>query len=242
MVKKYFYSNGRQEYGPFSLDQIKYGRSPDVISDTTWIWEEGSSSRSRASELNDFRSVVTKLSSSPYESVEYTKPQIDNPDLAKHTPPPIPLETPAQVNRKRNNSSEGNEAGVINYILTIYKKSFTVEGRAARSEFWGFQLFYWLFFLGLVAISLSGITEIAVILLGIFIVISIPAQFCLQVRRLHDLDWSGWWLLLGIIPYIGGFCLLIAFCFAGTHGDNSYDASGFEKKKRIAPEFGSEID
>ena len=44
------------------------------------------------------------------------------------------------------------------------------------------------------------------------------------VRRLHDADYSGWWLLLGFIPYIGEAALFALPCFKGTAGDNRFGA------------------
>lgn len=45
------------------------------------------------------------------------------------------------------------------------------------------------------------------------------------VRRLHDADYSGWWLLLGFIPYIGEAALFALLCFKGTAGDNRFGAA-----------------
>jgi uncharacterized membrane protein YhaH (DUF805 family) len=42
------------------------------------------------------------------------------------------------------------------------------------------------------------------------------------VRRLHDLDKSGWHLLIGLIPLVGGIILLIWYCTEGTRGPNRY--------------------
>jgi uncharacterized membrane protein YhaH (DUF805 family) len=45
-----------------------------------------------------------------------------------------------------------------------------------------------------------------------------------SVRRLHDLDRSGWWILLDLIPRIGGIILLIWACTKGTDGPNRFGA------------------
>jgi uncharacterized membrane protein YhaH (DUF805 family) len=42
-----------------------------------------------------------------------------------------------------------------------------------------------------------------------------------SVRRLHDIDRSGWWLLLGGIP-IGNLVLLVFHCLRGTPGPNRF--------------------
>jgi uncharacterized membrane protein YhaH (DUF805 family) len=42
------------------------------------------------------------------------------------------------------------------------------------------------------------------------------------VRRLHDLDKSGWWWLIGFIPLVGAIILLVWFCQRGTVGPNRF--------------------
>lgn len=45
----------------------------------------------------------------------------------------------------------------------------------------------------------------------------------LAVRRLHDRQFSAWWLLLGLVPVLGPVILACQLLFArGTHGDNRY--------------------
>jgi uncharacterized membrane protein YhaH (DUF805 family) len=64
-----------------------------------------------------------------------------------------------------------------------------------------------------IGISLTtGIFSLAVLLPGIAV----------SVRRLHDLDRSGWWLLLAFVPVVGIIVLLIWFCTKGTDGSNRF--------------------
>ena len=44
------------------------------------------------------------------------------------------------------------------------------------------------------------------------------------VRRLHDLDKSGWWVLIALIPLIGAIILIVWYCSKGTTGDNRFGA------------------
>ncbi len=123
---------------------------------------------------------------------------------------------------------------MIDNILNVFKKSFTFEGRASRAEFWGFQLFYigsLIAIIGIGAIGLPGADFLAVSV----VLISLPAQISMQVRRLHDIGWSGFWLLLNFIPYIGGIVLLVAYCFAGNLGPNEYGEEVYGTKKKIEP-------
>lgn len=55
------------------------------------------------------------------------------------------------------------------------------------------------------------------------------------VRRLHDIDKSGWWILIAFVPLIGGIWLLVYFFIRGTIGDNNY---GADPKANSGSSFG----
>jgi uncharacterized membrane protein YhaH (DUF805 family) len=92
-------------------------------------------------------------------------------------------------------------------------------GRACRSEYW-----YWALFVLLVDIAAS-IIDVA---LGTYLLTSLVdlALFlpglALGIRRLHDLDRSGWWVLIAFIPIIGWIILIIWACTKGTEGPNRF--------------------
>jgi len=77
-----------------------------------------------------------------------------------------------------------------------------------------------------------------VVLHSLLIILAIVAGFSLGVRRCHDLDKSGWWLLLGIIPYINVAWGLYLICRRGTVGPNRYGEDpirdDYEKMEDIA--------
>ena len=56
-------------------------------------------------------------------------------------------------------------------------------------------------------------------LLGLFL-----PNLAVTVRRLHDIDMSGWWILISFVPFIGGIVLLVMAVIEGTNGINSYGA------------------
>tara|TARA_A100001037_G_C14796003_1_gene476794 strand:+ start:145 stop:522 length:378 start_codon:yes stop_codon:yes gene_type:complete len=93
------------------------------------------------------------------------------------------------------------------------QKSFTMQGRASRSEYWFFVLFN---------ILLSMGSLFAHPMIGLITFITLPASICVMVRRLHDLGKSGWWWLIAFIPLIGGLILLFWFVSEGEDGPNYY--------------------
>lgn len=61
-----------------------------------------------------------------------------------------------------------------------------------------------------------------VVLHCLLLVLAIVSGLSLGIRRCHDLDKTGWWLLLGMIPYINMAWGLYLMCKRGTIGENRY--------------------
>lgn len=106
--------------------------------------------------------------------------------------------------------------------LTKYAE-FT--GRSCRKEYWLFILMTIIVSMVLAVIDITIDTfdhEIGMgILSGIFIVIILIPYFAVSVRRLHDTDRTGWWMLATVIPIIG-LIVLVFMCLKGTDGSNQY--------------------
>tara|TARA_B100001146_G_scaffold165679_1_gene146545 strand:- start:128 stop:541 length:414 start_codon:yes stop_codon:yes gene_type:complete len=103
-----------------------------------------------------------------------------------------------------------NKMSFMDATKTVIQKSFTLQGRASRSEYWFFYLFIIIAEIGLIIID--GVLGTPLILL---IATMIPAIFCVTMRRFHDIGKSGWWLLVVFIPLIGGLVFLYWFIFDG---------------------------
>ena len=104
--------------------------------------------------------------------------------------------------------------GFTEAVGACWKKSFKIKGRAARSEYWWFALFYVLTY---AAVEVLGtvVPEIAVIGAIVYVAALVPMTTA-GVRRLHDRGWSGWWIggqtistLMLIVLAVGGGGLLI---------------------------------
>lgn len=58
---------------------------------------------------------------------------------------------------------------------------------------------------------------------GLFALIAIVPSIIVHIKRFHDRDKSGWWVLIGFVPIIGAIWLLIELGFlAGTPGPNRF--------------------
>lgn len=111
--------------------------------------------------------------------------------------------------------------GFSNYV------NFT--DRACRSEYW-----YWILFIiiGLVVAEIIDTVIGKPIFYTLFSLAVLIPNIAIGVRRLHDLDRSGWWLLLSFIPLVGAIILIVWFCSKGTDGPNRF---GQDRLAGMAP-------
>ena len=117
-------------------------------------------------------------------------------------------------------------------IKTCLGKTFTIKGRASRSEFWWFYLFFLVFYIVfMIGVSVNDgysdtdnllhvANSLLVKIMSIaFIIISIAA-ITAQIRRLHDTGRSAWYILVCLIPVVSFIMLL--WLTEGSDGDNEY--------------------
>lgn len=128
----------------------------------------------------------------------------------------------------------------MEWMMMPLQRYADFSGRSRRKE-------YWMFVLGviIVAIVLSVIEGVLGLtgmigpygpLSALFLLAIIIPGIAVQVRRFHDQDKSGWFVLLGFIPIVGGLIVLVFMCLEGTRGPNQYgpdpkghgDPSAFE--------------
>jgi uncharacterized membrane protein YhaH (DUF805 family) len=97
-------------------------------------------------------------------------------------------------------SSKPNKMTFGESIKTCFSKYADFTGRASRSEYWWWFLFVLLATVAtsIVSEKLSALFSLAVMLPGLAV----------GARRLHDIDKSGWFQLLYLIPVIGGIILI----------------------------------
>lgn len=95
------------------------------------------------------------------------------------------------------------------------------SGRAIRSEYWWFSLFNFILLIGLMATAgILNSSFILIMYVVVFVATFIPG-LAVSVRRLHDTDRTGWWILLTLVPF-GFIVLIVWFALRGTAGPNSY--------------------
>ncbi|NUK01020.1 DUF805 domain-containing protein [Streptomyces lunaelactis] len=107
----------------------------------------------------------------------------------------------------------------MNWYVDVLKKYAVFSGRARRQE-------YWMFFLFNVGISIVLAILDAVLGTSILQLIYAVAVFLpslgVAVRRLHDTDRSGWWLLIGLVPLVGFIILIVFLASEGKAHENAH--------------------
>jgi len=115
---------------------------------------------------------------------------------------------------------------IMGWYLEVLKKYAVFDGRARRKE-------YWMFFLTNLVISVVLILIDLLIgtfspqggvglLQGLYSLAVLIPSIAVTVRRLHDTGRSGWWILIALIPFIGGIVLLIFMALDSEPGANQY--------------------
>jgi len=115
----------------------------------------------------------------------------------------------------------------MEWMLLPIKRYTDFSGRSRRKE-------YWMFLLGVVIVAvllgiIEGILGLSGMVAGvygpltvIFLLGIIIPSIAVQIRRFHDQDKSGWFVLLGLIPFVGGLIVLVFMCLEGTKGPNRF--------------------
>ena len=113
----------------------------------------------------------------------------------------------------------------MGWYLEALKKYAVFSGRSRRKEYWYFVLFNLIVSLVLSAIdALLGTFSSANVglLSGIYGLAVLIPSIAVSVRRLHDIDRTGWWVLISLVPVIGTIVLLVFAVLDGTPDENRF--------------------
>jgi len=108
----------------------------------------------------------------------------------------------------------------MEWYLLVLRDYFVFDGRSRRMEYWMFVLINLLVSFAIMLLErLIGLTGVLSGLYALFIFIP---SLAVSVRRLHDTEHTGWWMLLLFIPLIGPLVFLYFMVIEGDEGDNEY--------------------
>ena len=110
----------------------------------------------------------------------------------------------------------------MNWYIEAWKKYAVFGGRSGRQEYWYFVLFHVIAYvlLSIIAGIIGG--RIGGGLLSLYTAaVSLPG-LAATVRRLHDTNRSGWWILISLVPFVGAIVLLVFLAQESHAVENQY--------------------
>lgn len=127
-------------------------------------------------------------------------------------------------------NSSGRPANMMSFMGAMksgFKNSFSLSGRASRSEYWfwvlGGVIFQMTMFIGSIVLAVMEIPVLPALMI-LAPILLVPGSITLVVRRLHDVGMSGWMWFVALVPVIGAIYLIYLFVQEGDFGENAYGA------------------
>ena len=127
----------------------------------------------------------------------------------------------------------------MNMLTEAISKYAVFSGRARRKEYWGFFLLVMILYVValILDVALAAVNEdFSGIFIGLTYLALIIPGLAVSVRRLHDTNRSGWWMLISFVPLVGGIVMLIFTVTEGNSYENRYgpDPKAAELQARMA--------
>lgn len=196
--EQWFYSDRGERRGPVDDAMMRQLAQLGAVNGTTLVWRQG----------------MTDWEPAHRHFPDLVPPP---PEAGRMASPMAPSLGPSGDYHASVGMGEALRRGFGNYV--------NFSGRANRGEFWWFVLATVLIAIVLGVVDglvfgtdlwgngpLSSVWSLALL---------IPS-LALAVRRLHDIDRSGWWVLIALVPVVGGIILLVWYCTRGTSGPNRF--------------------
>ena len=123
----------------------------------------------------------------------------------------------------------------------VFQNYANFSGRARRAEYWNFVLVNIIIYIPLYIVFIGSIFNdsetfgtLSIAVLGLFALFMLVPSLAVLVRRLHDLNKSGWNFLFYFIPIAGPIIMLVWLCTEGNRFTNNY---GDDPKNPGIPEL-----
>lgn len=116
-------------------------------------------------------------------------------------------------------SAYTRQVGMVEAVKLFFSNYVKFDGRSNRGEYW------WAFLGIIIASFVFSLLDamLGIQLLGIiFSLVTLIPGIAIGIRRLHDIDKSGWWLLIGLVPLVGFLVLIYFFVQPPTPGPNRF--------------------
>lgn len=111
-------------------------------------------------------------------------------------------------------------------MVEAYKKFWmnyvNFNDRTTAKDFW--LTFLMNIIIGFAAGFIMGITKLSIlsVVMMLYSLASIIPSLAMSVRRMHDINKSGWWLLISFVPLVGGIILIVFYCLPSVNENNNF--------------------
>jgi len=205
MADCYYLDGARNQQGPVSSEEIARLIRNGTIRRDTMVWSAGMPEWSPAGKVGEFAPLFAQAA----------PPRPTGPSAGGYQGQPRPAQY-AQYDAAR-------QMGFGEAIKTCFYKYATFRGRARRPEYWWWMLFNILLSIpfAIADVVIEGAGGPGVLSNLVNLALFLPS-LAVGVRRLHDTDRRGWWILLWIIPLVGWIIIIVFLCQRGTDGANRF--------------------
>lgn len=244
-----------ETYGPYSVQQLRDYAQDGRLTVETLVWTQGADAWARAGDQASLKAIFAAAAVAPAPppppAPQAAAPRQAAPARTASGESAIvvggrtggaiasafkDVTAPRQTaSGEGGASASGRAMSFMELVQTCLRLKYAgFQGRARRSEYWWFMLFYTILLTVVVTItetlvfmtwkadgSMSIVGMLVSALAGLIMLAMIAPSLAVTVRRLHDLGWSGWWLLAQVIPFVS-IVMLIGFMMRGNDGPNKY--------------------
>ena len=182
--------------------------------------------------------ISTKVEETPVQDTETT--DVEEKDIVKSEDSmESPIEELISTTKETQSKTEEEklqeiyadpkmeDIDLFNAIKICFQKFFIFTNRASRSEYWWFILFYTIF----ASIPTFVPNENLVVFGYIMSLLLFIPGIAVTVRRLHDINKSGWFIFISLIPILGSIIVLVMTIEKGTLGKNRFGEYPLKFKK-----------
>jgi uncharacterized membrane protein YhaH (DUF805 family) len=236
---EWYYALGGDRQGPVAAEELRRGVREGVIGRTVLVWSKGladwipySESPVCGAEVRDEPDGLPPLplvaglpgaSQASRTEAQTRQGAVQSPAMPRGVAIVHPARHAAEIRLAGKPTGRPMRFGAaIGHCLWHY---LSFSGRASRSEYWFFILF------GILASFAAGFVDggflatpadqFGPVSVSVTLGLILPS-WSVAVRRLHDTDRSGWWLLISLVPLIGAIVLLVFNVSPGTQGRNRF--------------------